>query len=112
MVASIFTYSLSAPISCTNTRNTFSHTPSSAHQLWRRCTFFQSPKRTGRSHQGMPARYRYNTASQRADYLEPSPPRSPADQEVKAPAVPTDRPVTHTFFSSSLSLILLPYAKE
>jgi hypothetical protein len=30
-------------------------TPDLAQRLWRRCTFFQSPKRSGKSRHGMPA---------------------------------------------------------
>jgi hypothetical protein len=37
--------------------------PFSAQRLNRRCVFFQSPKSSGRSRQGMPAQYRKRTAS-------------------------------------------------
>src|SRR6186997_1241932 len=61
IVLSIIAYSLSAsPAKCRKTR---SHTPVLAQRQKRVWTFFQAPNRSGRSRQGMPARYRYSTAS-------------------------------------------------
>src|SRR4051794_14993484 len=61
IVLSIMAYSLSAsPAECRKTR---SHTPVLAQRQKRVWTFFQAPNRSGRSRQGMPARYRYSTAS-------------------------------------------------
>src|SRR3954451_2463899 len=61
IVPSIIAYSLSAsPAKCRKTR---SHTPVLAQRQKRVWTFFQAPNRSGRSRQGMPARYRYSTAS-------------------------------------------------
>ena len=52
--ASIIVYSLSAASArCAKTRF---QRPDLAQRLKRRCTFFQSLKRAGRSRQGMPAR--------------------------------------------------------
>src|SRR3954464_9599740 len=60
-VLSIITYSLSAsPAKC---RKILSQTPVLAQRQKRVWTFFQAPNRSGRSRQGMPARYRYSTAS-------------------------------------------------
>ena len=51
MVLSIIAYSLSASAArCSNTR---CHTPVLLQRLNRRCVFFQSPKRSGRSRHGM-----------------------------------------------------------
>jgi hypothetical protein len=53
-VLSIIAYSLSAsPARC---RKILSHTPVFAQRQKRVWTFFQSPNRSGRSRQGMPAR--------------------------------------------------------
>src|SRR5215469_6287756 len=61
MVLSIIAYSLlPSAARCSKTR---SHTPALAQRLNRRCVFFQSPKRSGRSRHGIPARYLYSTAS-------------------------------------------------
>ena len=61
MVLSIIAHSLSASAArCCNTR---CHSPFLARRLNRRCVFFQLPKRSGRSRQGIPARYRSRTAS-------------------------------------------------
>jgi len=54
MVASIIAYSLSA--SCARAWNTRCHTPVRLQREWRVCTTRKSPKRSGRSRQGMPAR--------------------------------------------------------
>ncbi len=54
-------YSLSA--SALSAAKTRAHTPRFAQRLKRVWVCFQLPKRSGRSRQGMPARYRYNTAS-------------------------------------------------
>lgn len=53
MVASIITYSLSA--SCAKASNTRCHTPLLLQREWRVCTTRKSSKRSGRSHQGIPA---------------------------------------------------------
>src|SRR4051794_28064393 len=56
IVLSIMAYSLSAsPAKCLKTR---SHMPVLAQRQKRVWTFFQAPNRSGRSRQGMPARYR------------------------------------------------------
>src|SRR3954449_12226900 len=61
IVLSTIAYSSSAsPAKCRKTR---SHTPVLAQRQKRVWTFFQAPNRSGRSRQGMPARYRYSTAS-------------------------------------------------
>src|SRR5215472_1126992 len=61
MVLSIIAYLLlPSAARCSKTR---SHTPALAQRLNRRCVFFQSPKRSGRSRHGIPARYLYSTAS-------------------------------------------------
>src|SRR6516165_2655557 len=53
MVLSIIAYSLlPSAARCSKTR---SHTPALAQRLNRRCVFFQSPKRSGRSRHGIPA---------------------------------------------------------
>ena len=54
MVASIMTHSLSA--SCDRASKTRRHTPPVLQREWRVCTTRKSPKRAGRSRQGMPAR--------------------------------------------------------
>ena len=61
MVESIIAYSLSA--SCANASNTRRHTPDLLHRECRRWTTRKSPKRSGRSHHAIPARYLYSTAS-------------------------------------------------
>src|SRR5919107_4436508 len=54
IVLSIMAYSLSAsPAKCWKS---LAHMPRLAQRLKRVCTLFQSPKRSGRSRQGMPAR--------------------------------------------------------
>ena len=54
MVLSIIAYSLSASAArCAKTR---AQTPVLAQRPKRVCTFFQPPKRSGRSRHGMPAR--------------------------------------------------------
>src|SRR5689334_1150796 len=58
---SIIAYPLSA--SPAEGRKILSHTPVLAQRQKRVWTFFQAPNRSGRSRQGMPARYRYSTAS-------------------------------------------------
>src|SRR5215831_8112652 len=55
-----------------------SHTPVLAQRLNRRCVFFQSPKRSGKSRQGIPARYRYTTASTNRQLSRAVTPTSPA----------------------------------
>src|SRR6266852_2189935 len=59
IVLSIMAYSLSA--SAVKISKTFFHTPVSAQRENRVWIFIGSPKRSGRSRQGMPARYRYRT---------------------------------------------------
>ena len=54
IVLSIIAYSLSA--SAERSRKTLPHTPRSAQRLKWRLMFFQYPKRSGRSRQGMSAR--------------------------------------------------------
>jgi hypothetical protein len=54
MVESIIAYSLSA--STAKAWNSLSQTPLLAQRLCRVCTAFQSPDRSGKSRQGMPAR--------------------------------------------------------
>ena len=61
IVESIIAYSLSA--SDAKYLNIFAHTPVFAQRVHRLCVFFQSPNRSGKSLQGIPARYLYNTAS-------------------------------------------------
>lgn len=61
IVASIITYSLSA--SCDSALKIRSHTPDLLQREWRRWITRKSPKRSGRSRHGMPARYRNSTAS-------------------------------------------------
>jgi|SRR5947208_11496933 len=60
-VLSIIAYSLSG--SAAKCSNICSQTPVLAQRLKRRCVLFQSPKRSGRSRQGAPQRYRHSTAS-------------------------------------------------
>lgn len=54
MVESIMAYSLSA--SCASASKMRCHTPLQLQREWRVCTTRKSPKRSGRSRQGMPAR--------------------------------------------------------
>src|SRR3954462_14037611 len=89
-VLSIIAYSLSAsPAKCRKTR---SHTPVLAQRQKRVWTFFQAPNRSGRSRQGMPARYRYSTASTNK--------RSSLAVTPTCPARPGGRPSIRSHWSS------------
>src|SRR5215471_10001499 len=67
MVLSIIAYwLLPSAARCSKTR---SHTPVLAQRLNRRCVFFQSPKRSGRSRHGIPAHHRYRAASTKRGFV-------------------------------------------
>jgi len=61
IVESIMPYSLSG--SSARRSNTRFHTPRLLQRVWRVWMTRQSPNRSGKSCHGIPARYRYNTAS-------------------------------------------------
>ena len=74
-MASISAASLSAP--ALKLANTRAQTPLFAQRLNRLWVFSQSPKRSGRSRQGMPARYRYSTAPANSRLSRAAPPTCP-----------------------------------